>query len=740
MALRGRIDGVFDGKLRGWLWDPDDPLRRFSGRILLDGQPLAEVRGDLPRPDLEAIGFGEGGGGFEYALPIAVQDGAMHEVRLIAEQLWIQIELDRLSLPLPARLHMLRGQLHGIVGGHCSGWVWDAARPLDRVTVELVQDGQVLARQPAGLRRLELARAGIGDGAHGFAFDLARLQPPLAEGARLELRAVGGHGEWTLGAVTLGVGQVRPATPTPSVEPVARMSRRRHLAAIRKAEAEQNLAGAVRLLEAALLDYADDPDLLSIRARIHLAQQELEPAERLASAVLRDHPGHERATLILARASTALGRHEAAIETWRAIGPHDAAFRERVTKRARSLIALQRQAEALQEAAEAVRQRPGDVELLRHLALTAEAVGAPRAALAHWRRLLDAVPDDPAGRARIRTLEQSLTPATEQALASPLVHAELRDWPGPLEAWAGAEAAWPLPGLRLRALGMGGRALGMGGRAMVTPAEPRQLRPGDLPGYGLLLRAEGSGAEIGFVLASRDPLRMALETQAWAPGPGLVLVLRRTDAGGAEAGERELARIEPPLRPALHRFDLAPDGLEREAAGLELVLRIEGAGALLLRPPRPLSRLRTAEAVPVPQGFECPELALPPPSARRDSGRRADALMSLATPFTSIVIAAPPEALSSIIHRVLGGTAAPFECLLAVKPDWPEALTAALRALAALDPRLRLLPEGAAAATGWVARVEAPPPGGEEWLCGLHREAARRGRAEAPGVLLSRAG
>ncbi|WPB85252.1 tetratricopeptide repeat protein [Sediminicoccus rosea] len=727
MALRGRIDGVFDGMLRGWLWDPDDPLRRFSGQILLDGQPLAEVRGDLPRSDLEAIGFGEGGGGFAYPLPITAQDGATHELRLVAEQLWIPIEVDRLALPLPPRLHMLRGRVQGISGGHCVGWAWDAARPLDRVTVELSQEGRLLARQPAALRRAELARAGIGDGAHGFAFDLARLQPPPAEGARLELRAVGAHGEWMLGAVTVLAGQIRPPAPSPSA--AAGLSRRDYLALVRKAEAAQDHAAAARLLEAALLEHPEDPDLLSIRARIHLAQQELEPAERLARTVLREHPGHERAALILARATTALGRHEAAIEAWAAIGPRDAAFRERVAKRTRGLIALNRRAEAVQEAAEAVRQVPADPELLRQLALTAEAVGAPRAALAHWRRLLDALPGDPTGRERLRALEQMFGPPVEQALASPLVNPELRDWQGPLEAWAGAEPSWPAPGLRLCALGA---------RAMATPVEPRQVRAGDLPDYGLLLRGEGGAAEIGFALARRDGLRMGLDLRAWAPGPAVVLALRRTDAEGAEAGERVLRRLEPSPRPRLHRFDLAPEGAELDAAGLELVLRLEGPGAVLLRPPRPLSRLRLAQ--PAMQGFECPDLALPPPAMRRDGGRSADALMELAAPFTSIVIAAPPEALSSTIQRVLGGTAAPFECLLTLQPDWPEALAAALRALAGLDPRLRLLPPGAAAPTGWVALVQAPPPGGADWLAELHREAARDGTAQRPGVRLAHAG
>ncbi len=728
MALRGRIDGVFDGMLRGWLWDPDDPFRRLSAQILLDGERLAEVRADRARPDLEAVGFGEGGGGFEHPLPITAQDGATHELRLVAEQLWIPIEVDRLALPVPPRLHMLRGRLHGVLGTHCTGWAWDAARPLERVAVELVQEGRVLARQPAALRRPELARAGIGDGAHGFAFDLARLQPLPSEGTRLELRAVGAHGEWPLGAVTMPAGQSLAAAPPPPAAAGAGMSRRDYLAAVRQAEAERDQAAAARLLEAALLEHPDDPDLLSIRARVHLAQQELEPAERLARAVLQRQPDHARAALILARATAALGRHAEAVEAWQAIGPRDPAFRERVVKRTLGLIALGRRAEAQHEAAEAARQHPDDAELLRHLALTADAAGAPRTALTHWRRLLARLPEEAAARERVQALEQMFR-APGQALASPLVHPELREWQGPLEAWAGPEPAWPAPGLRLCALG---------GRAMATPVEPRHLAAGDLPGYGLLLRAEGGGAELSFALAGREPLRMAIECRAWAPGPGLVAALRRTDGAGTEAGERVLCRIEPAERPRLERFDFIPDGAELEAVGLELVLRLEGAQALLLRPPRPFSRLRAA--APAPGGFEAAGLPLALPPRRRDAERRADALMALAVPFTSVVIATPPEALSLTIQRVLGETMAPFECVLTPQPDWPEALVAALRSLAALDPRLRFLPADAPAATGWTARLEAPPPGGPDWLAALHRRAARDGLAEAPGVRLFRAG
>jgi hypothetical protein len=131
-------------------------------------------------------------------------------------------------------------------------------------------------------------------------------------------------------------------------------------------------------------------------------------------------------------------------------------------------------------------------------------------------------------------------------------------------------------------------------------------------------------------------------------------------------------------------------------------------------------------------GFESVGLPLVLPK----SARREDALTALACPFTSIAVAAPPEALAATVAAVLQGTASPFECVLAEESDWPAELAEGLRGLAARDPRFRLVPAAAPPATGWVALIEAPPAGGADWLAALHEAAMMQGRAEAPGVLL----
>jgi hypothetical protein len=56
--------------------------------------------------------------------------------------------------------------------GVVSGWVWRPEMPTARVPVWLVVDGREIAAAVAELARPSLLAAGIGDGRHGFRFEL----------------------------------------------------------------------------------------------------------------------------------------------------------------------------------------------------------------------------------------------------------------------------------------------------------------------------------------------------------------------------------------------------------------------------------------------------------------------------------------------------------------------------------------------------------------------------------------
>ncbi|MDB5413562.1 MAG: hypothetical protein JWR10_1897 [Rubritepida sp.] len=709
--MRGRIDGVFEGVLRGWVWDPNEPGARITVELRLDGEPLAQLRAALPRPDLEQAGMGDGSFGLEFALPIRCQDDAVHELALMIHRHDRLITLDQLSVRIPRRLHMLRGKLERVAAGRVLGWIWDQSRPDTPVELELAWEREVVARFRADGPRADLARARIGSGRHGFSFDLAALVEPPPEGALLELRSHPDFGEWSLGGFAM------PALiETESHDPEASSEPRIFLEKARLAEGRRDQAEAARILDHGLRLHPKDFELLNIRARVHLSLQEMETAERVAWHALTLRPGHPRPLVLLARIATALGRHEDAVAHWAGIPPEDSAYRERLAKRGRSLLALGRPAEAMAEMSLAARHRPDDPEALRGLAETAEAMGALRSARAHWRSLLDRSPTDRAAADRLAALELRMVPAIAGSDVSPLRNAALRDWSGSIPDATEGEAR-PAPGLILR-------ALGEGARLRFSPVLPREDRPGELPGYGIWLHLEGGGAaEAVFALGRTDAAwRMGIEWQAGAGCTDLPvsLALRRD---GME--DRILLRGSAGPRARLLRFDLP------EEAASSLVLRLEAPGTLLLRPPRPLAQLHAAAA---PGGFEASvlegQLALPPRRPRANA-----AMAEIGYPFTTISIAARPDAVPDTIRAVLRETSVPFECVLVAQPGWPEALVAALGELGALDPRFRLLLRDAAPAEGWVARVEAPP---EErgWLAKLHRRASD-GTASAPGVSLS---
>src|SRR4051794_37098272 len=64
------------------------------------------------------------------------------------------------------------GRFEAIEDGRAVGWAWNPKAPGERVAVEVWVDGRVAAGGQADRPRGDLAREGIGDGAHGFAIEL----------------------------------------------------------------------------------------------------------------------------------------------------------------------------------------------------------------------------------------------------------------------------------------------------------------------------------------------------------------------------------------------------------------------------------------------------------------------------------------------------------------------------------------------------------------------------------------
>ncbi|MCU0984042.1 MAG: hypothetical protein MUC89_03760 [Acetobacteraceae bacterium] len=89
-----------------------------------------------------------------------------------------------------------RGAVTGYVEARTNdrilGWAWDPSDPNARLTVAILAGGRILARTVADQAREDLARNGIGDGAHAFCFTLD--DAARAAGAALEVVVLGPDG------------------------------------------------------------------------------------------------------------------------------------------------------------------------------------------------------------------------------------------------------------------------------------------------------------------------------------------------------------------------------------------------------------------------------------------------------------------------------------------------------------------------------------------------------------------
>jgi hypothetical protein len=82
--VEGRVEGVIDGSVLGWVWDPADPHARLRIRVIVDGQPVTEGTADLERPDLLAEGIGDGAHAFHVPLPDELADDLGHTLEVLA--------------------------------------------------------------------------------------------------------------------------------------------------------------------------------------------------------------------------------------------------------------------------------------------------------------------------------------------------------------------------------------------------------------------------------------------------------------------------------------------------------------------------------------------------------------------------------------------------------------------------------------------------------------------------------
>lgn len=67
--LEGSVESVVDGRVIGWVWDPEEPGSALEVEVHIDGKPVVSGAAEVERRVLADAGIGTGRYGFDLALP-----------------------------------------------------------------------------------------------------------------------------------------------------------------------------------------------------------------------------------------------------------------------------------------------------------------------------------------------------------------------------------------------------------------------------------------------------------------------------------------------------------------------------------------------------------------------------------------------------------------------------------------------------------------------------------------------
>ena len=202
--LRGQIEAIEEGMIRGWAYAPARPDARLTLSLHHDGQWLRDFQTEMLREDVNEEHGITGTHGFSIAVPDHLHDGASHHLQVFAGDVELSgghaaapIVLDPAQRPIAA---LMRGRLETATAQMVGGWACNIASDAP-VTVAISVDDRVVGLVVADRHeaRLRGITANGGHGAFQFALPAAvmngRMRSVAARivGATADLEGSGAH-------------------------------------------------------------------------------------------------------------------------------------------------------------------------------------------------------------------------------------------------------------------------------------------------------------------------------------------------------------------------------------------------------------------------------------------------------------------------------------------------------------------------------------------------------------------
>lgn len=183
-AYEGALQSSRYPYIRGWVWDKNNPEQRLVVEVLLNGKQIAIIKADHYGQDVYDHGKGDGHKCFQIRLTQTLDPNQPHYISAkVANSNYILKESPRL-LEFDQQAHLLlwqsakqtssfEGKLEQVTENGIRGWARNKKQVDATLTVEILDNDQVIERCLANEFRLDLQKAGKGEGKHGFKLPLS---------------------------------------------------------------------------------------------------------------------------------------------------------------------------------------------------------------------------------------------------------------------------------------------------------------------------------------------------------------------------------------------------------------------------------------------------------------------------------------------------------------------------------------------------------------------------------------
>lgn len=173
--IEGELFRSKEKGITGWVWNRTLPYEALTVELVMGETVLATAQAD--ELDLSLLDRQIGNGKHAFTLQLETWPEASYPASIIVRvagtkfvvgEVLVRGDHDLVGIVKSAPM----GHCDGFIRGALQGWAIDRANPDSPISVDLLDNGVVIATIPCGEYRKDVKESGIGDGYCGFRFEL----------------------------------------------------------------------------------------------------------------------------------------------------------------------------------------------------------------------------------------------------------------------------------------------------------------------------------------------------------------------------------------------------------------------------------------------------------------------------------------------------------------------------------------------------------------------------------------